>query len=64
MKGKVPGEIRLNDDGEIEVTCKDLNVLKITSLQMPGKNKVTSKDFVRGHESLLIKEKLFSFKRN
>lgn len=63
-KGEAPGEVFLNDSGDIEVTCVDLSILKINSLQMPGKNKVTSEDFVRGNTALLKEWKFFSYRSN
>ena len=55
-----PGLILVNKDGSMEVGCKDSSLLKIETLQMPGKRIISSKEFVRGYQSRLSRNLKFS----
>ena len=55
-----PGLILVNKDGSLEVGCKDSSLLKIETLQMPGKRIISSKEFVRGYQSRLSRNLKFS----
>ena len=55
-----PGLILINEEGSLEVGCKDSGLLEIETLQMPGKRIISSKEFVRGYKSTLSKNLKFS----
>ena len=54
-----PSLILINEDGSLEVGCKDNSLLEIKTLQMPGKRIISSKEFVRGYKSTLSKNLKF-----
>ena len=55
-----PGFILINDEGSLEVGCKDGSLVEIETLQMPGKRITSSKEFVRGYKSTLSRNLKFS----
>ena len=55
-----PGFILINDEGSLEVGCKDGSLVEIETLQMPGKKITSSKEFVRGYKSTLSRNLKFS----
>jgi methionyl-tRNA formyltransferase len=55
-----PGLILINDEGSLEVGCKNGSLVEIETLQMPGKRITSSKEFVRGYKSTLSRNLKFS----
>jgi methionyl-tRNA formyltransferase len=55
-----PGLIHENSEGLLEAGCKENSLLVIESLQMPGKKIISSKEFIRGYQSVLTQNKKFS----
>jgi methionyl-tRNA formyltransferase len=55
-----PGLFHENSEGFLEVGCKDNSLLVIEALQMPGKKIISSKEFIRGYQSVLSKNLKFS----
>ena len=55
-----PGLIHENSEGLLEAGCKENGLLVIESLQMPGKKIISSKEFIRGYQSVLTQNLKFS----
>ena len=55
-----PGLIHENSEGLLEAGCKENSLLVIESLQMPGKKIISSKEFIRGYQSVLTQNLKFS----
>ena len=53
-----PGYISIKDD-QLVVFCKDASAILIEQVQMEGKNKVSGKDFIAGHISLIRENENF-----
>lgn len=56
-----PGDINLSD-GKIIVCCKEETHVEINTLQMEGKNPVSSKEFISAYEDLLKDSQKFNHK--
>ena len=57
-----PGFIYLSEMGELLVGCKNHTVLRVDEIQIEGKKKVRSEEFIKGYKTLIhreIKKKLF-----
>ena len=53
-----PGYISIKED-QLVVFCKDASAILIEQIQMEGKNKVSGKDFIAGHISLIRENENF-----
>lgn len=47
---QLPGTVVSADSGVIDIACADGNVVRITELQAPGKKRMKTVDFLRGHK--------------
>ena len=47
---KAPGTIICVSDNGVDTACGDGQVLRITEIQMPGKKRVSVKDYLRGNK--------------
>ena len=48
--GKTPGAVVSTGEQGIEIACKDGETIMITEIQAPGKKRMKSADFLRGHK--------------
>ena len=55
-----PGFIYLSEMGELLVGCKNHTVLRVDEIQIEGKKKVRSEEFIKGYKTLIHREIKFS----